>query len=114
MNKRISRVNELIKRELNQILIKEVDFPPGFLVTLTRVESSANLQEARAYISVMPENNLEKVLKILERQVYFLQKKINKRLKMRPVPKIIFLKEKMVGEADRIEKILEELKKEKK
>ena len=114
MRKRIFQVNELIKREIGQILQKEIELPAGFLVTVTRVESSANLQEANIYISVMPEEDSQRIFKILESQIYFLQQKLNKRLKMRPVPKIRFSREKMVSEANRVEEILEELKKEKK
>ena len=114
MSKRIPRVNQLIKKELGRILLREIDFPIDFLVTVTKVETSVNLNQAKAYISVMPERQTTRVLQILNRQIYDIQQKINRRLKMRPVPQIKFLSEKTTGEAGRIEEILEELKKEEK
>lgn len=113
MNKRIARVNQLIKKELSQILLREADFPPGVLVTVTRVESSDNLIQAKVFISVFPEDKNSQVIKILGDQVYSLQQMINRKLKMRPVPQIIFTGEKLTVEAGRIEKILEGLKKKK-
>ena len=114
MSKRTERVNTLIKKELSQITLREIDFPPDVLVTITRVESSANLIKAKVFVSVFPENKTTQALRILESQVYFLQQIINRKLKMRPVPQIIFVEEKKTIEAGKIEAILEELKKKKK
>ena len=114
MSKRLQRVNALIKEELGQIILREIEFPKDTLVTITRAETKPNLSESAVFISALPEENEKKVLDILERSIYFLQQKINNRLRMRPIPKIRFLGEKKTGEAGRIEKILEQLKKEKK
>ncbi len=111
MSKRIQRVNQLTKKELSQIILRGVDFPEGVLVTVTRVETSPNLTESRVYVSIMPENQITKILNILEKLIYFLQQKLNKRLKMRPLPKIIFMEEKKTAEAGRIEEILEKIHK---
>jgi len=112
MSKRIQRVNALIKRELSQILLKEVEFPADILVTVTRVETTSNLRESKIYISALPENQADKTIKFLNRKIFDLQQILNKRLKMRPIPRIKFWEEKKTREAGRIEKILEELKKE--
>lgn len=109
MSIRIQRVNQLIKKELSKILLKEVDFPQGTLVTVTRVETLSNLQEAKVFISVMPEEKNPKVLEILNKLIYELQQKLNRRLKMRPTPKIRFVEEKATREAGRIEELLEEI-----
>ena len=114
MSDRILKVNQLIKRELGQLLLKEIDFPKNMLVTVTRAETSIDLEEAKIYISIIPGNQNDRVLHILETQVYNLQQKLNKRLRMRPTPRIRFLEEKETGQAGRIEEILEELKKEEK
>ncbi|MBU4298575.1 30S ribosome-binding factor RbfA [Patescibacteria group bacterium] len=110
MSKRIPRVNQLLKKELGQIILKEIDFPKDVLVTITRVETLPNLSESRVFISVFPEKISREILEILRREIYFLQQKINKRLKMRPLPRLLFVLEKMTVEAGRIEEILEKLK----
>lgn len=111
---RIQKVNQLIKKELSQLILKEIDFPFEFLVTVTRVETTRDLRESNVWISTFPEEKSETTLNILNRNIYFLQQKLNKRLKMTPLPRIKFLKEKKISEAGKIEKILEELKKDKK
>ena len=113
MSNRIQRVNQLLKEEIGGILLKEIDLS-GFLTTITRVDASPNLQTVKVYVSVMPENQTDKVFMILNKEVYNIQQELNKRLKMRPVPKIKFEKEKRTKEAARIEGILEKINNEKK
>ncbi len=112
MRERIKKVNQVVRKELFQIIIREVEFPVNVYVTLTRVETSVNLRQARIYVSVMPENRTREVLNILKSQIYGLQQKLNKRLFMRPVPKIFFVEEKETAKAGKVEEILEKLKKE--
>jgi len=110
MGKRIEQVNQLIKEELSQIILREIELPPGILLTLTRVETSVDLRQAKVFISVIPENKREKVSEAVNRNIYDLQQRLNKRLNMRPVPKIRFIEEKETAEAGKIEEILEKLK----
>ncbi len=109
-SERIQRVNRLIQQELSQIILREFDFSLEVLITLTRVETSNNLIQAKVYVSVMPEDDIEKVIQALDRRIYELQQKLNQRLNMRPIPRIKFLQEKETVEAGRIEEILEKLK----
>ena len=113
MGNRIPRVNALIKRELSQIFLKEVDFPKGVLVTITKVESSANLKEAKVYISIMPDSKTGRISEILNKIIYGIQQSLNKRLRMRPIPRIRFEMEQKTKEAARIEELLEEAKEKK-
>ncbi|MDP2864416.1 MAG: 30S ribosome-binding factor RbfA [bacterium] len=110
MSERIQRVNQLIKKELSQILLREVDFPKDILVTITRVDTSPNLRESKVFISTVPEDKAQMVLNTLNQKIYELQQKINRRLKMRPVPRIKFSEERETAEAGRIEELLEKLK----
>lgn len=112
MSNRISRINNLIKQELSKILLRELDFPKDVLVTLTRIETSIDLREAKVYISVIPEEQFEKVLKILNKEIFNLQQKLNQRLKMKIIPKLKIIKEEKTKEAAKIEEILESLKRE--
>jgi len=114
MSRRIQRVNQLIKQEISRIILREIEGPKDTLITVTRVSSTSNLKESRVFISVIPEENKTKVFLSLNRKIYHLQQEINKRLKMKIVPKIIFVEEKMTASAARIEEILEGLKKKEK
>ena len=111
MPKRIQQVNQLIKKEISQIFLREVVFPEKTLVTVTKTETADNLKQSKIYISVIPENKTKSVFKILNSQIYQLQQELNQRLNMRPIPKIYFSEEKETLKAGRIEEILEKLKK---
>jgi len=111
VSQRIQKVNELIKRELAQIILKEIDLEPGVLVTITRVETSNDLRGAKIFISILSEEKIEEVFQILNKEIYDLQQKLNKRLNMRPIPKIRFVEEREVREAAKIEKLLEGVEK---
>ncbi|OQX00576.1 ribosome-binding factor A [Candidatus Parcubacteria bacterium A4] len=112
MVERVLKMNELIKKEISQIILKE--YSGNFsdvLTTVTRVETSGNLIEAKVYISCIPDPKSKEVLAELRREIYKIQQELNKRLRIRPVPKIIFVEDKMPQEAEKIETILEEIKK---
>lgn len=112
-SQRIQKVNELLKRELGKIILKELEFPRDTLITITNVESSPDLREAKIWISVIPGNQISLALQVLKKNIYDLQKKLDKRLKMRPVPRIEFLKESKSEEAQKIEEILDKIREEK-
>lgn len=112
MSKRILRVNQVIKEELSKILLKEIDLPKNCLTTITRLDTAPNLIQSKVYISTLPQDQIEIVLSFLQKRIYFLQQKLNRRLNMRPTPKIIFVKEKETEKAGRLEEVLQSLKKE--
>lgn len=114
MSKRIERVNSLIEKELGQIILREIELPKDILVTLTGVETSIDLANAKVYIAVLPSDRAGMVLGVLNKMIYGLQKILNKRLRMRPVPKIRFVEEEQNMEAAKIEGIIEGLKNEEK
>jgi ribosome-binding factor A len=110
MTKRILRLNELIKKELGETILKEIEFPTSVLATITRVETASNLSVARVFLSVFPEKFMAQTLKTLNFQIYFLQQELNHKLQMRPVPRLIFCQEKETVQAGRIEELLEKTK----
>ena len=44
---------------MSKIILRDFAFSPEILVTLTRVDTTANLIEAKVYISVFPEEKAE-------------------------------------------------------
>jgi ribosome-binding factor A len=110
MVKRIEKVDELMRRELNNIFLKDIEFPEGALVTIPRVKTSSNLIQAKVYISVLPDEMAGRIFTILNMLIYGIQQKINKRLKMRPMPRIEFKKEEMVEKAAKVEELLANIK----
>ena len=109
MNNRIQKVNSLLEREISKIIARDFTIS-GAMITLTRVETTANLIKAKAYVSVMPEDKTDQVTRALNNDVYNIQQKINNMLNMRPIPKIKFVKDPIIAEAAKIEELLGKIK----
>ena len=107
---RVEKIQSLIQQELAKMMLREMDFPSDVLVTITRAYVPSNLEVANVYISVLPEEKTREVFKSLNHNIYSLQQFLNKKLRMRPVPKIQFFQEKKIAEAARIEELLAKVK----
>lgn len=110
MNKRISQVNSLLKSELAQIINRKFEPPPDCLITLTAVETTPDLHEARVWISVLPESQANRIFKMLNRQKNALQTILHQKLVMKPLPKLEFKIDQTEANATRLERILDNLK----
>jgi len=110
--KRLSQVNQLIQKEIAELLLKKVDFPPGCLVTVIRVETSVDIAFAKVFLSVLPVSATGQVTKILDKNIYHMQKILNRRLVRRIVPKIMFRIDNTEAEAEKVDRLLDSLKKE--
>lgn len=106
MSHRLEKVNELIKHELGRIILEEEDFDPGIFLTIMAVDTSTDLLHANVLISVFPDEKREMALEILNRHTFNLQQLLNKKLRMRPVPKIRFVSDQTEAEAQRLEELI--------
>lgn len=111
MNRRLEKINNLIQKVLAQLILEEFCFSREMVISLTRVETCDDLGESKIFISVIPNEERKKIVEALNKEVFFFQKELNKKLKMRPVPKIKFYEDEQPEQAETVEKILEDLKK---
>ncbi len=105
MSRRIERVSELIRREIAMIVAREVSVK-GVLITITRIEISPDLQYGNVYFTTIPGEAAERALAQFTQQIVSIQQILNKRLQMRPVPKIRFLIDEEEQEAVKIDEII--------
>lgn len=109
---RVKRYNELIRVELGKIIFDFLEVKSDVLVTITRVITAPDLFSVAVFVSVWPDHKSEELFGKLNRSIYQIQQLLNKKLKIRPVPKIIFRYDKNPEEASKIESILKKIKKE--
>ena len=107
---RLLKVNELIKQQLGQIILTEVEFEPGTIVTITRVETLPDLKQAKVLVSVLPASAREQAIKILNREANNLQQLLNEKIILRIIPKLNFLVDDSEERAAEIERLLDNLK----
>jgi ribosome-binding factor A len=109
MSFRIQQINELIRNHVAEIITREIDLKPGVFLTVAHVDTSPDLRYTHIFVSVFPEKESEYVLKTLEKEIYHIQGKMNKKLSLHPLPRIKFEIDITEVKADKIEKILKEI-----
>lgn len=112
MSLRIAKINELIRQQLADILSKEVSFKKGVLVTIAKVDTTPDLRYTRISLSIFPEKERNYVVKTVAKEAYQIQGKLNKKLHLRPLPRVEFKTDETEVQADKVERLLEELKRE--
>lgn len=113
---RTMRVEGVIARELSAFIKRDVEFPLGTLVTISEVTvSSKKMELAKVMVSVIPSEKADEVMEILNRARGQLQHALNRKMNIMPMPKIMFVYDRGLEQAARIEKVmLDEQKKEEK
>ena len=112
MAHKLEKINELIKQELNQILLREEEFGEGVLATILDVDTTEDQKEATVTFSVWPDKKRDEVLKKLNAHIWHLQQGINKRLQIHPVPKMRFVINTDEAESQKIEELIQKIKEE--
>lgn len=110
--KRSDRVGDLLLELISELLAKEVSDPRIGSVTLTGAEVSKDLRHARIYFRLLGavEKKAE-VLAGLKSATGFIRAKIAKELKLRFVPAMEFVYDETQDEAQRIDELLKQVKK---
>jgi ribosome-binding factor A len=111
VNRRIEKLNNLIQKVLAELILKEFCTTRDIIISLTYVETSEDLAESKIFISTIPNDKRGKTVEALNRGAYFFQGLLNKKLRMRPVPRIKFYEDEKPEQAQAVEKILADLKK---
>ena len=109
--KRADRVSDLLKEEISQMLLKDIKDPRIGFVTITDVEVTDDLSQARVFFSMVEsDEELEKTIKGLNSASSYIKKKLGKRLRMRYIPDIVFEFDSSLRYGSYIDSILEGLK----
>lgn len=88
MSQRLTKINELMKREISSFIQKEFEFKNA-LVTVSDVEITDDLREGKVFISVLG-GHMNNVLEKLTASKASIQRHINKRVNLRCTPVLIF------------------------
>jgi ribosome-binding factor A len=113
MSLRANRVGEQMKKELSDIIGRKIKDPRIGFVTVTDVQVTGDLQQAKVYISVLGDDEQkENTLKGLAKATGFIRTEIGHRIRLRKTPEIIFEFDESVDYGNRIETLLHQLHKE--
>ncbi len=116
MSRRTEKVNGLLQGQIAELLHRQVKHPAltDAMISITRVEVTADLSIARVHVSVMTddaggEDQQAEVLEALIRTEPYLHRQLVKRLRMRRVPRLRFIADHSIAEGDRLAAMMREL-----
>ncbi len=107
---RVGRVAEQIKKELSLILQTEFKDPRLGFITVTGVDLTNDLSQAKVYLSVMgSDEQKEETLKALGKGTGYLRSELGKRIRMRHTPELLFKFDTSIEYGSRIENLLQQI-----
>ena len=109
-SRRTLKAAEAIRQVVSTAILTEVRDPRVENVTVTRVEVSPDMRNAKVHVSVMgSEAKQQLCLKGLQNSAGFLQQKVNERIETRYTPRLQFVLDKGVKNAAAVAQILKEV-----
>lgn len=115
-NYRVGRVTQLILREVNDILLNTIRDPRVEGITITDVELTGDLQEAKIFYSTLETDDKTKkeTQEGLDNATGLVRKELGSRLTTYHTPEIEFRRDESVEYGNRIDQLLKEIENEKK
>ncbi|MEK4875107.1 30S ribosome-binding factor RbfA [Bacillus sp. FSL W8-0102] len=110
MNLRANRVGEQMKKEMSDIIGRKIKDPRIGFVTVTDVQLTGDLQQAKVFISVLGDEKQKKdTLKALAKAKGFIRSEIGQRIRLRKTPDLLFEFDESIDYGNRIETLLKEI-----
>lgn len=107
---RMRRVNEAIREVLSEAIACGLKDPRIGFVTVTSVDTSADLRYAKVYVSVLGDKQERaETLEGLECSHGYLQSLIAKQLSLKRTPQLLFVYDESIEQGLKIERLLKEM-----
>ena len=91
MKRRALQVSRQIQETLGTVLERDVHDPRLELVTITKVETTDDLRQARVFVSVLEADREQEVIRALRKATGFMRRELSLRLNLRYTPTLTFL-----------------------
>ena len=110
-NFRVGRLEQEIQREINDLLLKRIRDPRIEGVTVTGVEVTGDLQQAKIYYSVLTElaSVNKKAAEGLDAATGLIRKELGSRLRIYKTPELKFVKDESVQYGNKIDDLIRQL-----
>ncbi len=112
MTRRAERVNDLLREEISEIVLRELKDPRlGGLISITQVEASPDFRHARVFFSVMgTDDERASSLKALNAANGYIRRELRTRLKsLRSVPEMDFRLDDSIERGARLSALLHQV-----
>lgn len=114
MSRRQKQVGQAIRREMSDLLRRHVSDPRiQGIISVTEVEITADLMQAKVFISVLgTEEQKAEVFAGLDSASDYLRRELGARLRLRFVPRLVFLKDDSLERAEHLLQLIDQTSKE--
>jgi ribosome-binding factor A len=113
--RRPERVADIIREEVSQIVGYELEDPRLTLVTVTDVRLSENRRDAHVFVTVAgSEEEHRLALNALRHAAPYVRKQLSLSLNLPRTPEIHFIRDTVEEKGERVDKLLQEIKQERK
>lgn len=113
MGRRTRRLGETLKAELSDIIQRELKDPRIGFVTITGVDVSPDLRQARVFLSIMgDEKTREEGIAGLTQARGHIRSELGKRVRLKFLPELHFRIDPSIEEGLRISKLIARIKRE--
>ena len=106
---RIGRINDDIKQELSAMLPTLKDPRVRGIISITRVDTTADLRYCKVYISALDREDLGEVVKGLKSASGYLRRELGHRMSLRYTPELRFIPDDSIDRGTKLIKMMEEL-----
>jgi len=110
--RRTKRIAELIRRELSLLFGREASDPRFQGLTITTVEVTADLRQARVYVVLPDGEPTSETLGALKRAAGFFRRGLGERVSLRYVPELHFYVDESLDRGAKILSLLDQVKEE--
>ena len=114
MPRRIEQVDSFIQEELNNIFLEELELPKNNLVTITKVVTNKGLGLAKIYLSILPIDQEEAILKQLKKQSGYFRHLLSEKFQGYHIPRLEFIFDDSLLKQRLVEREIEAIKEEEK
>lgn len=112
---RVEKVQELMKQEISEIILREVKDPRIGFVTVTSVACTPDLREAKVYVSIMgSEEQVKSSWAGIMSSLGFIRREVGKRIRLRFTPELHFELDKSLDYSAHIQELLLQVEREEK
>jgi len=107
---RVQRVRELLKRQIGEILRREVLIPGGGIINVNDVDVSKDLQSATVFVGIIgKEAQVKEAMEILQQERKRVQGLVGRAVVLKYTPQLRFVLDDSISRGNRVLAIMDEI-----
>jgi ribosome-binding factor A len=109
-NKRLSKIERLLQKELSDLFQRQTQAKPGTLISVSAVRVSSDLSVARTYLSIFPSDKSKELLETVRANTRSIRYDLGQRvrLQLRKIPELSFFIDDSLDYLENIDSLLQQ------